>query len=375
MARDHVVILDLTERCNLKCVMCYFANTDRLRFQPYDRELDTRGLMPVDVFEKIAADLFPGAWRVALGCAAEPLIHPKFKEIVTIAGRYNVPDLWFPTNLLALTEKSAEAILDAGVTTVAASIDGITRETYESIRIGGKFERLEQRLDLLNEMKRQRGVTHPRLRIIFTWMKSNRGDLRGLPEFAARHGASELDVRFVTPTTGVDVTPQLLSNEDPAQLRAELRAAAEEAVARGIRLASYPEFETAEDRPRGFLGRLQRKTWRWRAGLERWEYLRHAWYERRAGCSQPDRTWVIRPNGAVFPCTFWEQEPLGFYPEGDRASFQNGEVLEGIREGLLCGKPVGSCAGCTQRRDAFYRPMRRLRRAEMMPAAEETPSG
>ena len=71
MGRPYHVILDLTSRCNLKCVMCYFSATDRLNFPPYDVELSAEGNMPVPVFEKLAAELFPKAWRVALGCAAE----------------------------------------------------------------------------------------------------------------------------------------------------------------------------------------------------------------------------------------------------------------------------------------------------------------
>ena len=149
MPRPLNVILDLTARCNLKCVMCYFANTDRLFFQPFDRELSSDGNMPVEVFEKIAADLFPKAWRVALGCAAEPMIHPKFKEIVAIAGRYGIPDLWFPTNLLALTDATAESLIQARVNTVAASIDGMTKETYEKIRVPAKWERRLACLDTL----------------------------------------------------------------------------------------------------------------------------------------------------------------------------------------------------------------------------------
>ena len=126
MPRPLNVILDLTSRCNLKCVMCYFAATDRLAFPPFDRQLSDDGNMPVEVFEKIAADLFPRSWRVALACAAEPMIHPRFRDIVEIAGRYGVPDLWFPTNLLALTEPTAQALVKNGVATVAASIDGVT---------------------------------------------------------------------------------------------------------------------------------------------------------------------------------------------------------------------------------------------------------
>jgi len=359
-SRPWSIVLDTTDRCNLKCVMCYFSGVDRLRFPPFDRSLSERGFMPVEVFEKLAAEFFPRAWQVALACTSEPLIHPKFRDIVAIAGRYRVPDTWFPTNLLALTEGDAEAIVDAGVRTVAASIDGVTRSTYEKIRVGGKWDRLMSRLQLLNETKRRRGSKNPRLRIIFTWMKSNRDELEALPAFACEHDASELDVRFVTPTTGVDVTPELLSGEDEEWLRSTLRSTALDAVARGLYLSSFPEFETPEDRPRGLVPRLRRRAWRWRAGLERWEYWRHLWRERRDGCAYPGRTLVVRPNGGLLPCLFWQEDPIALFPGDGFAEFAKGEELASIRDGLQCGRPVGSCTTCLQRRDAFYRPLRAL---------------
>ena len=36
-----------------------------------------------------------------------------------------------------------------------------------------------------------------------------------------------------------------------------------------------------------------------KAGIDRIEYLRHAWYKRLHGCAYPGRNYVIRPNGAV----------------------------------------------------------------------------
>jgi MoaA/NifB/PqqE/SkfB family radical SAM enzyme len=349
------VILDLTARCNLKCVMCYFANTDRLVFPPFDTQLSDDGNMPVEVFEKIAADLFPRAWRVALGCAAEPMIHPRFREIVAIAGRYGVPDLWFPTNLLALTEPTAQTLVASGVTTVAASIDGMTKETYERIRVPAKWERLIACLELLRSVKKSARSKRPRLRIIFTWMKSNRQDLSSLPEFAADQGAVELDVRFVSPTSGVDVTPELLTDEDPHALNAELAATAHEAVRRGLRLASYPEFEKTGELPRGLWPRAKRRLWRLRAGMDRAEYFRYAFYQGLNGCAYPDRNYVIRPNGAVNPCIYWEGDPIGFYPAGGHESIASGSALKRIRNGLRSGHPVGTCATCGERRTALYR--------------------
>ncbi|MEP6995644.1 MAG: radical SAM protein [Acidobacteriota bacterium] len=355
MPRPLNVILDLTARCNLKCVMCYFANTDRLQFPPFDTQLSDDGNMPVAVFERIAADLFPRAWRVALACAAEPMIHPQFREILGIAGRYGVPDLWFPTNLLALTEVSAKALIDANVRTVAASIDGVTKETYEKIRVPAKWERLMTCLDLFARVKKDSGSRTPRLRIIFTWMKSNREQLAMLPEFAAAHGAREIDVRFVSPTSGVDVTPELLSDEDPQQLNRELAGAAREAVRRGLKLASYPEFEKESERSRNLVKRFQRRLWRLRAGMDRPEYFRYAWYQGLNGCAYPDRNYVIRPNGAVNPCIYWDQDPIGFYPADGLERIAGGTPLKRIRDGLRSGYPVGTCASCGERRTALYR--------------------
>lgn len=355
MPRPLNVILDLTSRCNLKCVMCYFAETDRLAFPPFDRQLSDDGNMPVEVFERIAADLFPKSWRVALACAAEPMIHPRFREIVEIAGRYGVPDLWFPTNLLALTEPTAQALVKNGVATVAASIDGVTKETYEKIRVPARFERLLACLDTLARVRRSAGSKTPRLRIIFTWMKSNRHELARLPEFAAAHGASEIDVRFVSPTAGVDVTPELLSAEDPDALCAELAAAAHEAVRRGLKLSSYPDFDRPGRRPKGVLPRLRRRLWRLKAGVDRVETLRHFTYQRLFGCAYPNRNYVIRPNGAVNPCIYWDQDPIGFYPADGLDRIAAGAPLRRIRDGLRTDKPIGTCTNCIERRNALYR--------------------
>ena len=370
MPRPLNVILDLTARCNLKCVMCYFAATDRLAFAPFDRSISEDGNLPVEVFERIAADLFPRAWRVALACAAEPMIHPRFREILAIAGRFGVPDLWFPTNLLALTPATAAAIVENRVTVVAASIDGFTKETYEKIRVPAKWERLLACLDVLAAARREHRSKTPRLRIIFTWMKSNRRELALLPEFAAAHGASEIDVRFVSPTEGVDVRPELLSDEDPAALNAELASAAHEAVRRGLRLASYPEFESRG--PRGLVARVARRLWRMRAGLDRIEYLRHAWYRRLHGCAYPGRNYVIRPNGAVHPCIYWTEAPIGFYPQDGLAAIAGGAPLAQIQEGLRTGSPVGTCDGCQERGSTSMYRLRSAARTE--PAATRLPT-
>ncbi len=339
------VILDTTERCNLKCKMCYFSAVDRLQFLPFDRQLSRNGMMPLETFSRVAADLFPRARRVALGCAAEPLVHPKFIDILREAGSYRVPDLWFPTNLLPLTPAKAEAICEAGVNTVGVSMDGTNAETYEAIRVGGKFDRLMRSLDLLNEVRRGAST---RLRLIFVWMRTNRGDLADLPRFAEEVGASELDVRFVAPTAHVSAEDELLDDEDPGALRAELAATAEEAAARGLRLVSYPDFDNGQ--PVGLRGHLMR----WRAGLYDRQRLRGRFRTAVAGCAWPGHTVVVRPNGAVSPCIFWEEQPIGLYPETSLGEVERSPLLAEIVDGLKSGNPCGTCNTCTERKHALY---------------------
>ena len=339
------VILDTTERCNLKCKMCYFSAVDRLQFLPFDRQLSRNGMMPLETFSKVAADLFPRARRVALGCAAEPLVHPKFIDIVREAGSYGVPDLWFPTNLLPLTPAKAEAICEAGVNTVGVSMDGTSAETYEAIRVGGKFDRLMRSLDLLNDVRRGAATG---LRLIFVWMRTNRGDLADLPRFAEEVGASELDVRFVAPTAHVSAEDELLDDEDPGALRAELAAAAEDAAARGLRLVSYPDFD--DGRPVGLRGHLMR----WRAGLYDRQRLRGRFRTAVAGCAWPGHTVVVRPNGAVSPCIFWEEQPIGLYPETSLGEVERAPLLAEIVDGLKSGNPCGTCRTCSERKHALY---------------------
>lgn len=334
MPRPLTLLIDVTNRCNLRCVMCHFSNVDRIRFPPFDLP---HGAMPVELFESIAADFFPHARRVGLACAAEPLMHPQFAQMIRIAGRYGVPELWFPTNLLALTEPVVEAIAEH-VDVVSVSIDATRKETYERVRAGARWELLLKKLKML------RGT---RLRFSFAWMRSNRDELRELPAFAADHGARELDVRFVAPTDGVDVSRELL-REEPSALRAELDVVAHDAVRRGLRLAAFPQFD---ERPRGVVDRAAWRFWRIRAGLDRLEHLGLAKQEREVGCRYPDRNYVIRPSGAVFPCHYFDQ-PLGF--AGKEPLLTIAKRVAPIREGLRCGAPVGACATCGNRKDAFY---------------------
>lgn len=351
------LILDLTSRCNIRCIMCYFSVTDRLRFKPFDLDTDPRGNMSMEMFRRVAAELFRGTRKVGLGCAAEPLIHPEIGEILRRIRAHRVPETWIQTNLLALTADTAESIVVNGVRTVAVSIDGTSRSTYETIRRGASWDRLHERLQMLRDAKTAARTALPRLRITFAWMRSNRKELTSLPAFARELGASELDVRFVAPTVGVDNSAELLDAEDPAALMSELWSAARAATHCGLRLSAYPALRKEPDADDTLRGKLSRRAWLLKSGIDGPDRWRRSFLERRDGCSFPGRTLLIRPNGSILPCPFWEEDPVAMLPRDDRLSILDSDGISAIRAGLRRGCPIGSCRDCDERKDALFRPL------------------
>ena len=65
----------------------------------------------------------------------------------------NILDLKLNTNATVLTEEKSRQILDAKFSEVVFSVDAGTKETYESIRVLGKFERVVNNIKKFNEIR------------------------------------------------------------------------------------------------------------------------------------------------------------------------------------------------------------------------------
>jgi MoaA/NifB/PqqE/SkfB family radical SAM enzyme len=113
------------------------------------------------------------------------------------------------------------------------------------------------------------------------------------------------------------------------------------------------------DADNSLIAKLGRRLWLLKAGLDRPEYWSNRIRENMAGCAYPGTTLLIRPNGAVLPCPFWEQQPLGVVPADQPGPLLRGQQLTDIRDGLKSGDCIGSCVDCDHRRDALYRPFRK----------------
>ena len=105
------VQMDITTRCNLRCIMCAREQYDP---QAYD--------MPVEVFEVIARKVFDKAAVLNLSCGAEPLMSRHFDQIMAIVQGYHIPWVELVTNGTLLDEHRIRTLIECGVKSIQVSM-------------------------------------------------------------------------------------------------------------------------------------------------------------------------------------------------------------------------------------------------------------
>ena len=70
---------------------------------------------------------------VSVGAAFEPLIHPKINELFNELNKQNA-EIYLVTNGHNLNRKEIPALFDSHINTITFSFDGISQQTYETIR-------------------------------------------------------------------------------------------------------------------------------------------------------------------------------------------------------------------------------------------------
>ena len=201
-----VVRFDPNWLCNLRCPMCYFSS-DKYRgklIKPMSTEL----------FDRIAADLFPRARILFLGCGAEPLMSPEFTKYLDTISRYKIPHVTIVSNGQLLSEKIVIGMIKNEIDEIIISMDGISPETYEYIRAGGNLKLLLNNLRMLKKIKSKNNSAKPVLRINFTMMKRNYRELEDIINASSEFGITTIRLRALSHWGGaLDYQNEILSKE------------------------------------------------------------------------------------------------------------------------------------------------------------------
>ncbi len=214
-----VVRFDPNWLCNLRCRMCYFSG------EGYVKNIVPP--MNIELFDKIAADLFPRARILFMGCGAEPLMSPRFADHLDTIGRYSIPHVNVVSNGQLLTEEIAFKLVENRINQLIISMDGFCSETYESIRTGGNFNKLLDNLNMLKKIKENKKSSLPILRINFTAMRKNHAEIAPLIEGAKNLGISVIRVRPMAHWGGaLDCEKEILTPNEYNNISTELFAKA-----------------------------------------------------------------------------------------------------------------------------------------------------
>jgi radical SAM protein with 4Fe4S-binding SPASM domain len=178
------IIIEITNNCNLDCIMCPRLNMAR-----------PEGYMELEMFQSIIDQVKEYAELVYLsGGLGDPLLHPKYAEMVRYAVENDVR-LGVSTNATMLTSKNIDMLLSAEPDLILLSLDGARKETHEKIRVGSKFERTMAGVENLLHEKERRGLSKPYTVCQMVYMPENQDEADEFREKWGKFAAVD-DVRL-----------------------------------------------------------------------------------------------------------------------------------------------------------------------------------
>ena len=171
--RPFSALLQVTNRCNMKCSFCDF----------WPNGVHPRQELTLDDYTKLETEL------TELGCflisieGGEPLVRPDLVEIVRTLSRRHLTVLY--TNGWFVTPDLAGQLFDAGLTQVGVSIDFPDARRHDEKRcLAGAFDRAWHAVDLLRDAAPHQGR---QVHVMTVFMDENRGDLEALLRQSAEH--------------------------------------------------------------------------------------------------------------------------------------------------------------------------------------------
>ncbi len=200
-----VLSIELTNACNLRCVMCQ-------RFHATTRSV---GSMDFEVFRRIVDELVgsPSA-EVLLTGFGEPMVHKEFDRFLHHAVERGLTQLFIISNATLLDAEKTDSILSAGIRSIHFSIDGNSAPTYESIRLGARFDETLANITHFLAERERRGLTRPSVVLRSIEMPQTLPELDG---FRRRwqgllRPSDEIQVQPLSPAGDAKPTPEAEGN-------------------------------------------------------------------------------------------------------------------------------------------------------------------
>lgn len=337
--------LNISDNCNLRCVGCYSEGKFKKNY--------------VDIEEVRKSIQFEGNIEEISFTTNEAMLHPQFCDIIDMCRELHPSArLWVITNgTIPLKGRYRNAI--SKLDKVGLSIDGATKETFEGIRIGARFEDFIENAKAIVNIKKETGFPKA-ITFSFTATSSNLHELIDVVRLAHTLGVSDIWAQAMEAkeaTVAARISTILIDNLDPEHRAKLIDDARAEAAQLGIGFyfsqgiypsANVKNGETAE-REQQACDTVEDMSIR---------LCRYPW-------DQPLQVSKHEGNYVVRPCCYISTTKVKLLADKYRLTYP--EILSGekmynsaqlwqFREDLMLGKTADLCSNCDAARGFQWKP-------------------
>ena len=140
--------IEPTSVCNFRCIMCYQSDKS---FSNKSKGFMSN--MSLDLYKKIIDEVEGKVEAITLASRGEPTLNKDFKKMLNYSNKKFLA-LKINTNASMLDENMIHAILSTDIQSIIFSVDAADKETYEKIRVNGKFDKIMKNLKLFAQIRK-----------------------------------------------------------------------------------------------------------------------------------------------------------------------------------------------------------------------------
>ena len=169
--------IEITSYCNLACPMC--PRTHRVELGKWENRM-----MKFETFKKIideGAD--KGLRAINLNNFGESFYNKNIIKMIEYAKSRGVLDIMLHTNGTVMDENLAEQVIKSGLDRIIFSVDSISKDIYEKIRINAKFEDTVEKVKTFYKVKEKLNAKKPIIRVSMVRMKENDHEAKDFEKF------------------------------------------------------------------------------------------------------------------------------------------------------------------------------------------------
>lgn len=192
------ISVEPTDHCNLRCPEC-----------PSGLGILTRqgGYVSWETYIKAIDNFKNYGISLNLYFQGEPFLHANLLKMINYASNSNIYTN-ISTNGQLLPSFSAEELINSGLNRLIISADGISQESYEKYRVGGRLDKLARGMKELSDMKKKLHAASPLIILQFIVWKHNEHEIPKVKKWALEHGADRIEFK----------TAQISFSENSAEL-------------------------------------------------------------------------------------------------------------------------------------------------------------